>query len=238
MRGPGAFANARVIAGRPSEEPWAERANPAADGSALELDQRARAIKRSVDLLGALVLLLVLALPMALVAALVKLTSPGPVIFRQRRVGRDGKLFTILKFRTMYAETEREVQKLAHLNEVTEPLFKIRDDPRLTPVGRVLRRLSLDELPQLWNVLRGEMSLVGPRPALPDEVAQYTDQQMKRLQVAQGATGLWQVSGRSELTFEKMIALDLYYIEHWSPWLDLEILLATIPVMLTARGAY
>ncbi len=199
---------------------------------------RAQIIKRVMDMIGASLLLLFLLLPMALIALLVKLSSPGPVIFRQCRVGRHGKLFTAYKFRTMRVGAELEVEQLRHLNEATEPLFKIRNDPRLTPVGQALRRLSFDELPQLWNVLRGDMSLVGPRPALPAELAQYEDWHKKRLEVLQGATGLWQVSGRSELTFDEMVKLDLYYIENWSPWLDLKILLQTIPTMLTARGAY
>ncbi len=198
----------------------------------------ALALKRAMDLMIAALLLLVLLLPMMLIAALVRLTSPGPVIFRQGRVGRRGTLFTAYKFRTMKVGAELEVEKFLPLNEATAPLFKIRDDPRLTYVGRLLRRSSCDELPQLWNVLRGDMSLVGPRPALPLEVLHYSDWHMKRLEVSQGATGLWQVSGRSELTFEEMVRLDLYYIEHWSPWLDLKILLRTIPAMLTGRGAY
>ncbi len=216
----------------------ADLGDQAVSGPAVTTNLRARAVKRAMDVVGAIALLLVLALPMALIAALVRLTSPGPVIFRQCRVGRHGALFVAYKFRTMYAGAELEVEQLAHLNQASEPLFKIRDDPRITPVGRVLRRLSLDELPQLWNVLRGEMSLVGPRPALPVEVLHYSDWDKKRLEVMQGATGLWQVSGRSELTFDEMIRLDLYYIEHWSPWLDLKILVKTIPAMLSARGAY
>ncbi len=216
----------------------AERPAGPARTTGVIMSGQARAIKRAMDLMGASFLLFILMPPMAFIALLIKLTSPGPVIFRQGRVGCHGTLFTAYKFRTMRVGAELEVEQLKHLNEATAPLFKMRDDPRLTYVGRLLRRTSCDELPQLWNVLRGDMSLVGPRPALPIEVLHYSDWHMKRLEVSQGATGLWQVSGRSELTFEEMVALDLYYIEHWSPWLDLKILLRTIPAMLTGRGAY
>ncbi len=224
------FWTGKLKAGRPT------RALPIA--AIEEMSGGAFAVKRAMDLVIAALLLIALLLPMILIAALVRLTSPGPAIFQQERVGRRGTLFTAYKFRTMYVGAELEVEKLKPLNEAAAPLFKIRNDPRLTPVGRLLRRTSCDELPQLWNVLRGDMSLVGPRPALPIEVLHYTEWHMKRLQVSQGATGLWQVSGRSELTFEEMVQLDLYYIEHWSPWLDLKILLRTIPAMLTGRGAY
>src|SRR5581483_3470349 len=172
------------------------------------------------------------------IAILIKLTSPGPIIFVQQRVGRGGNVFTAYKFRTMRLGADEEKENFKHLNEATGPLFKIRNDPRRTPVGGWLRRTSFDELPQLWNVLRGDMSLVGPRPPLSNEVAEYEDWHKRRLEVAPGMTGLWQVSGRSELTFDEMVMLDLYYIENWSPWLDLWILLKTIPALLTARGAY
>lgn len=198
----------------------------------------ALSIKRVMDVLFSLLLFVVLLTPMAIIAFLIKLTSPGPVIFEQARVGRGGKLFTAYKFRTMYVGADDEKEKLAHLNEATGPLFKIRNDPRATRVGRWLRRTSLDELPQLWNVLRGDMSLVGPRPPVPNEVAQYQDWHKRRFDVPPGVTGLWQVSGRSELTFDEMVMLDLYYIENWSPWLDMWILLKTIPALVTARGAY
>ncbi len=196
------------------------------------------AIKRATDLVLS-VMLGLLALPaMLLIALLIKLTSPGPAIFSQCRVGRGGRFFTIYKFRTMYVGAETEVARLKHLNEADGPLFKIRNDPRRTPLGRILRPLSLDELPQLWNVLIGDMSLVGPRPPIPSEVAQYEEWHKRRLEVAPGLTGLWQVSGRSELTFDETVMLDIYYIENWSPWLDLWILLKTIPSVLTSRGAY
>ena len=198
----------------------------------------ALAIKRVMDVIFSVVLFVVMLIPMAIIALLVKISSPGPVIFSQLRVGRGGKLFTAYKFRTMRVGADEEKNDLLHLNEARGPLFKIRNDPRITPTGKFLRRTSLDELPQFWNVLRGEMSLVGPRPPLPNEVAQYEEWHKRRLDVAPGVTGLWQVSGRSELTFDEMVMLDLYYIENWSPWLDIWIMLKTIPALLTARGAY
>lgn len=198
----------------------------------------ALALKRALDLIVGTFLSILLLPLMILIGLLIKWTSPGPAIFSQRRVGRSGAQFTAYKFRTMRLGAEDEVVRLTHLNEATGPLFKIRNDPRLTRIGRILRRLSLDELPQLWNVLRGEMSLVGPRPPIPTEVEKYKDWHRKRLEVSPGVTGLWQVSGRSELTFDEMVMLDIYYIENWSPWLDMWILLKTIPTVLTARGAY
>jgi len=196
------------------------------------------AIKRAIDIVGSILVLLLLWPFFALVALLIKLDSPGPVIFKQMRVGRGGKEFTVYKFRTMYKGAESYQASLQSLSESSGPLFKMRDDPRRTRVGRLLRRASLDELPQLYNVLRGEMSLVGPRPGMPAEVAQYQDWHMKRLQASPGMTGLWQVSGRSELTFDEMVLLDLYYIENWSLLLDFKILMRTIPAWLSARGAY
>ncbi len=195
-------------------------------------------LKRVMDVLLTLIVFVLILLPTAIIALLIKLTSPGPVIFEQSRVGRGGKIFTAYKFRTMRVGADEEKEKFAHLNEASGPLFKIRNDPRMTGVGKWLRRTSLDELPQLLNVLRGDMSLVGPRPPLPNEVAQYEEWHKRRLDIAPGMTGLWQVSGRSELTFDEMVMLDLYYIENWSPWLDMWILLKTIPAIFTARGAY
>ncbi len=196
------------------------------------------AIKRVMDVLLTLATFLI-ALPLlGAIALLIKLDSSGSVIFRQARAGRGGRVFTTYKFRTMREGADEEKVTLEHLNEARGAMFKIRNDPRITRVGRWLRRFSLDELPQMWNVLRGEMSWVGPRPALLDEAAQYSDWHKKRLEVAPGITGLWQVSGRSELTFEEMVLLDIYYIENWSPWLDLEIIFRTIPAVLLARGAY
>lgn len=198
----------------------------------------ALSIKRVMDVLISMTLSIFFLIPTAIIAAIIRLSSPGPIIFEQLRVGRGGKLFTAYKFRTMHLGADNEKENLLHLNEASGPLFKIRNDPRMTRVGKWLRRTSLDELPQLWNVLRGDMSLVGPRPPLPNEVAQYEEWHKRRLDVAPGVTGLWQVSGRSELGFDEMVMLDLYYIENWSPWLDLWIIIKTIPALLTARGAY
>ncbi|MEZ4515448.1 MAG: sugar transferase [Chloroflexota bacterium] len=164
--------------------------------------------------------------------------SPGEVFYRSDRVGRDGQLFQMVKFRSMIIGADQKKEELMALNEADGPLFKIKDDPRLTRVGRFIRRLSLDELPQLYNVLRGEMSLVGPRPPLPEEVEQYKPWHMQRLAVVGGLTGLWQVSGRSDLTFDELCLLDIYYIENWTLGLDLQILLQTIPYVLSAKGAY
>ncbi|BFU42266.1 hypothetical protein KRMM14A1004_05030 [Krasilnikovia sp. MM14-A1004] len=198
----------------------------------------ARVVKDLVDRFGA-VLLLVLFGPLLLAVALaVRLTSRGPVLFRQVRVGRDGRLFRIFKFRSMYVDAEARLADLKHLNEHDGVLFKIRDDPRVTRVGWWLRRLSLDELPQLLNVLAGQMSLVGPRPPLPLEVAAYADDVRRRLAVKPGMTGLWQVSGRSDLPWEEAVRLDLRYVENWSLSLDLVILLRTMTAVLRSSGAY
>ncbi|HHN93753.1 MAG TPA: undecaprenyl-phosphate glucose phosphotransferase [Anaerolineae bacterium] len=195
-------------------------------------------VKRGVDIAGAVVGLTVGAPLMALIALAIKLESPGPVLFRQTRVGAGGHLFEMYKFRSMRGGAEAELEKLRELNEADGPLFKIHNDPRLTRVGRLLRRTSLDELPQLWNVLRGEMSLVGPRPPIPAEVDLYQRWHKRRLEVRPGMTGLWQVSGRSLLSFDEMVLLDIYYIENWSLWLDFKIMLRTIPQMLFGNGAY
>jgi exopolysaccharide biosynthesis polyprenyl glycosylphosphotransferase len=181
----------------------------------------------------------ILTLPLVAVIALaIKLDSPGPAVFRQLRVGKRGKQFWCYKFRSMYAGAEEEWEHLAAYNERDGAAFKIKDDPRRTRVGRWLRRSSFDELPQLYNVLRGDMSLVGPRPPLPEEVLQYEAWQTRRLEVAPGITGLWQVSGRSNLTFDEQCLLDIYYIENWSPFLDIKILLRTAPIVFTGDGAY
>ncbi len=195
------------------------------------------AAKRVFDLvLGSLVLLVTA--PIWLVAAaLVASTSRGPVFFRQERVGRGGRRFTLLKFRTMVVDAEAMLVQLRDRNEASGPLFKLRDDPRITRVGKWLRRFSIDELPQLVNVLRGEMSLVGPRPPLQSEVDAYEDWQRDRLEVRPGITGLWQVSGRSDLAFDEYVRLDLFYIENWSLAFDLYIVAKTIPAALTAKGA-
>ena len=194
--------------------------------------------KRAMDLIGASLVLVLLSPLFAALALAVRLDSPGPAIFRQERVGRGGKTFTCFKFRTMVQDAEAQLDTLRDRNDADGPLFKIRDDPRCTRVGKFLRHFSLDELPQFWNVIRGEMSLIGPRPAIPSEVAQYEPWQRRRLDVAPGISGMWQVSGRSDVGFEEMVLLDIYYIENWSPLLDLRIMLKTIPVVLLGKGAY
>jgi exopolysaccharide biosynthesis polyprenyl glycosylphosphotransferase len=205
---------------------------------ALQLTRFQAAAKRACDVvLSALGLLALLPL-FAVVAAAVKATSPGPVVFRQERIGLRGRPFTLLKFRTMVAGADQQLDELRARNEADGPLFKLRQDPRVTRVGSVLRRYSIDELPQLWNVLKGEMSLVGPRPPLADEVALYEEWQLDRLEVRPGITGLWQVSGRSELSFEDYVRLDLFYVENWSVAYDLFILSKTIPLLVSTRGAY
>ncbi len=183
-------------------------------------------------------LLLLLGLPVVtLIAGLIKLTSGGNVLFRQTRCGLNGRFFTIYKFRTMVEGAEDRRRELLHLNEMKGPVFKLRSDPRVTWLGRFLRRFSLDELPQLWNVLRGDMSLVGPRPPIPEEVAQYQRWQRRRLAMKPGLTCLWQISGRNNIDFERWMQLDLEYIDSWSPLLDLKILVKTIPAVLSGRGA-
>jgi exopolysaccharide biosynthesis polyprenyl glycosylphosphotransferase len=194
--------------------------------------------KRSFDLVVTLVGSIVLLPVFGMIALAVKLTSKGPVFFKQERVGYHGRPFKIMKFRTMVVDAEDRLDDLLHMNEATGPLFKMKDDPRVTRVGKFLRKLSLDELPQLFDVIRGDMSLVGPRPPLPREVAQYEDWMMARLEVRPGITGLWQVSGRSELPFEDYVRLDLFYIENWSLAYDLFILAKTVPTLVTARGAH
>ena len=195
-------------------------------------------VKRIMDVtLGSLVLLIVSPL-MAALALAIKLDSPGPVIFRQKRVGARGQEFVVFKFRSMREGADEEKERLLEFNEMNGPLFKMHEDPRTTRVGRCLRRFSLDELPQLFNVLRGEMSLVGPRPHTSAEVAQYQDWQRQVLETPPGMTGLAQVSGRSQLSFDEQCLLDIYYIENWSPALDVRILLRTAPKMLSGEGAY
>ncbi len=196
------------------------------------------AFKRASDLVISLAVLIFLSPLMLLISVAIKLDSPGPVLFKQVRMGKGGRRFTCYKFRSMRQGAEEERPQLADMDEVVGPTFKIRNDPRRTRVGRILRRVSLDELPQFYNVLRGEMSAVGPRPAIPSEVEQYQEWHRKRLEVSPGITGLWQVSGRSQLTFDEMCLLDIYYLENWSPLLDLKIALKTIPSALAGRGAY
>lgn len=197
-----------------------------------------RVLKRVTDVVVSAVALVLLAPVFGAIALAIKLDSPGPVIFAQKRVGRGRQEFTCFKFRSMCIDAEARLASLRQRNEASGPLFKMRNDPRRTRVGQFLRRFSLDELPQLWNVLKGEMSLIGPRPPIPSEVAEYEPWHQRRLEVAPGITGLWQVSGRSDLTFDEMVLLDVYYIENWSPMLDLRIALKTIPTALFGAGAY
>jgi exopolysaccharide biosynthesis polyprenyl glycosylphosphotransferase len=197
-------------------------------------------VKQFMDFFGALVLLLVAApLLMLPVAILIKLFSPGPVLFRQQRSGQNGAPFTLYKFRTMVTNAEQFKHELEAMNEMSGPVFKVTKDPRVTPLGKILRRYSLDELPQLFNVLRGEMSLVGPRPLPVDEVQRFNDlAHRRRLSVKPGITCLWQVSGRNQIAdFKEWVRLDLEYIDNWSLWLDIKILLRTIPAVFTATGA-
>jgi len=196
------------------------------------------ALKRLLDIAVSTVML-GLAVPVILLAALlIKITSPGSVLFKQRRIGLNGRMFTLYKFRTMIADAHARREELAHLNEMNGPVFKLKDDPRITPVGRWLRRFSLDELPQFWNVLKGDMSLVGPRPPIPEEVASYHRWHRRRLSMKPGLTCLWQISGRNDIAdFDRWMKLDLQYIDNWSPSLDLKILLRTIPAVLSGKGA-
>ncbi len=198
-----------------------------------------RVVKRAIDVVLSSAALLVASPIMALIALVIKIESPGgPAIFRHTRVGKNGEPFTMFKFRSMKPNAADERTLLEEKNEAVGPLFKIRQDPRLTRVGRFIRRFSVDEIPQLVNVLRGDMSLVGPRPPIPSEVEQYEEWHKKRLAVSPGMTGLWQVSGRSELDFDEMVMYDIYYIEHWSLSLDLRIFLRTIPTVLWGGGAF
>lgn len=197
-----------------------------------------RVLKRASDVVFAAAALTLLSPLLLAVAAAIKLDSPGPVLFKQLRVGRGGRQFWFYKFRSMRADAEEEFWRLMELNEASGPIFKMRRDPRVTKVGRIIRRASIDELPQLINVLQGDMSVVGPRPPIPREVERYEDWHLRRLSVSPGITGLWQVSGRSELSFDEMVLLDLWYIENWSLGLDLKILLRTIPAVLLEHGAY
>lgn len=208
-------------------------------------------IKRGMDILGSLFLLLILAPVLSAIAVAIKLTSKGPVIFRQERLGQFGKLFECLKFRSMFAHSDQKIHREyvqcfiagtvqnEPANDGEDEVYKMKDDPRVTPIGRILRRLSLDELPQFWNVLRGEMSLVGPRPPLPYEFDAYEIWHRRRvLEIKPGVTGLWQVVGRSRTSFDDMVRMDLRYCQRWSLWLDLKILLATPLAVLVGHGAY
>lgn len=198
-----------------------------------------KAVKRAFDFLLALIFLIALAPVFILTAVAVYLESPGPIFFRQVRVGKDGKLFSFFKFRSMIPDADKQKTILHHQNESSDGvIFKMKSDPRVTRVGRFIRKFSIDELPQFFNVLRGDMSLVGPRPALPEEVIQYTLEQRKRLHVLPGITCIWQVSGRSEIPFSGQVRLDLQYIQSTSIRQDIIILAKTIPAVLGGKGAY
>ena len=200
-------------------------------------DEAALVLKRVFDVFASAIAL-VAASPILLLAALaVKLSSAGPAIFRQKRSGMNGRVFTLYKFRTMVRDAETRRAELEAKNEMDGPVFKMKDDPRVTKVGRALRKLSIDELPQLWNVLRGDMSIVGPRPPIPAEVEKYERWQRRRLSMRPGITCIWQVSGRNAVDFKRWMEMDLEYIDHWSLGLDLKIILKTIPAVLSSRGA-
>ena len=195
-------------------------------------------LKRTLDFLTSLILIVFLSPLLVLAAILIKLTSPGPVLFMQKRMGLNKRRFYIYKFRTMVADAESRMKEIEHLNEVSGPVFKIKNDPRITPIGKFLRKTSIDELPQLFNVLKGDMSLVGPRPmAVRDYEGFSEDWHRRRFSVRPGITCLWQVLGRNSIPFEKWMELDLQYIDQWSLWLDFQILVKTIPAVLKGSGA-
>ncbi|MGI6776625.1 MAG: sugar transferase [Acetivibrionales bacterium] len=217
------------------------------DGVQSVVDQRAlfystsftyRLGKRLFDIALSLIAIIFLVPVFLVIALLIKLTSPGPVIFSQERSGFKGRVFRMYKFRSMVVDAEKQIKRLEGMNEVSGPMFKIRNDPRITAVGKVIRKTSLDELPQLFNILKGDMSIVGPRPPIVGEVVKYDTWHKLRLSVRPGLTGLWQISGRNSLGFEEMIRLDLKYIKERSFWYDLRIILRTIPTLLGDSNAY
>lgn len=198
-----------------------------------------KVLRRAMDCIGAGIGLLLLSPLFALTAVLIKLESKGPVLFSQTRIGKDGEEFRCWKFRSMFRDAEQRKQELLQLNEMAGGVtFKMKHDPRVTRVGRFIRKASIDELPQLWNVFNGDMSLVGPRPAVPQEVAQYSAHERQRLAVKPGITCIWQVSGRSDIPFNEQVLMDIEYIRRRSLWLDISLLLRTIPAVLLARGSY
>ncbi len=196
-------------------------------------------IKRLIDIVASILLLIILMPLFMIIMLLIYINSPGPVFYKQTRVGRWGKLFTMWKFRSMYLDADKRLKEIMAENEMTGGvIFKMKNDPRIIPIGRFIRKASIDELPQLWNVLKGDMSLVGPRPALPSEVNQYSLKDRQRLEVIPGITCIWQVSGRSNIPFPQQVELDTEYIQSQSLLLDLKLLLKTIPAVLLSRGAY
>lgn len=195
-------------------------------------------VKRAMDIVMSGLGIIILSPLLSVVGALIKLTSSGPVLFKQKRVGLNGRKFVLYKFRTMYKGADKKLFELETQNEMGGPIFKIKKDPRITPVGRILRKFSIDELPQLFNVFVGHMSLIGPRPPIPKEVAQYESWQRRRLSMRPGITCLWQISGRNKIDFDEWMKLDLKYLDKWSLWFDFKILIKTIPVVLFGIGAY
>ena len=195
-------------------------------------------LKRVMDILGGLIGMMVFGIAAVFVVPAIRMDSPGPAIFRQTRVGKNGRRFQLYKFRSMYQDAEQRKKELMDRNEISGLMFKIEDDPRITRVGRFLRKTSLDELPQFWNVLKGDMSLVGTRPPTVDEFEQYGATHKARLSMTPGLTGIWQISGRSEIkSFDEVVAMDMEYIDHWSIWLDIKILVRTIPAVLKRKGS-
>ena len=231
-----------VDIGRPTvaSEPLLEQVSQSitAHGGLLGASLWQLAIKRAMDMVGSLLLLVLLAPLLVVFACAIGFTSSGPVLYRQERVGRDCQPFTMFKFRSMYEHAHEERENHHHMNEATGPVFKIRQDPRVTSVGRLIRRTSIDELPQLVNVVFGQMSLVGPRPPLPEECTHYCEREMGRLLVKPGITCDWQVSGRSDLDFDTWVALDLEYIRTWTLRQDVALLLKTVPAVFSGKGAY
>lgn len=196
-------------------------------------------VKRAFDITAASVVILLLSPLFLFVVLIIRLDSPGPILFSQERIGKNGRTFKMWKFRSMYIDAEqRKIELMKHNQMKGGVLFKMKNDPRITRVGRFIRKFSIDELPQLQNVLLGDMSLVGPRPPLPSEVAQYTPYQRQRLEVIPGVTCIWQVSGRSEISFAQQVEMDIEYISTQSFWQDITLLLKTVPAVLSARGAY
>jgi len=194
--------------------------------------------KRIIDIVISLTAIFILFPLMAMTALIVSITSPGPFLFKQKRVGLNGRLFTMYKFRSMYLDAEKRLKEIQKKNEMTGPVFKMKHDPRISSIGRFIRKTSIDELPQLFNVLKGDMTLVGPRPPLPEEVKKYQTWQRRRLSMKPGITCVWQVSGRNNIDFKQWMELDLYYIDNWSLWFDIKILLKTVPVVLLGYGAH
>ena len=195
-------------------------------------------IKRLIDVFCSFLGVLVLSPLFIIVAIIIKITSKGPVFFSQKRVGKNGKEFNMYKFRSMVVNAEELKEKLVAQNEMSGPMFKMKDDPRVTKVGKFIRKTSIDELPQLWNVLKGDMSLVGPRPSLPKEVAQFEDWMYRRLEVKPGLTCYWQVSGRNNIDFEDWMKLDIKYVEERSTWIDIKLIFKTVGVLFGDKNAH